>query len=92
MAINCMSADRRGCEIYRRHKSRLYVRAYGNRVACARAPRRITGQYTECVLYARASRRVNVLICIICADRIMGQCINAYYVYILEACQSMEIL
>src|SRR6266536_5437747 len=43
------------------------VRAYGNRVACARAPRRITGQCTECALYARASRRVNALMRIICA-------------------------
>src|SRR6266536_4518452 len=37
----------------------IIVRVYSNRVACARVSRRITGQCTECVLYTRASRRVN---------------------------------
>ena len=45
----------------------VIIRAYGNRITCARAPRRITGQYTEYILYARASRRVNALIRIVYA-------------------------
>ncbi len=49
------------------------IRVYSNRVACARAPRRITGQCTECVLYARVSRRIT------------GQYTDAHYIRTLEA-------
>src|SRR6266498_134108 len=34
------------------------IRVYNNKVACARVPRRITGQYIRCVLYTRVSRRI----------------------------------
>src|SRR6266536_1894341 len=34
------------------------IRVYSNRVACARAPRRITGQCIKCALYTRVSRRI----------------------------------
>src|SRR6266511_5361044 len=54
-------------------KEGVIVRVYSNRVVCVRAPRRITGQCTEYVLYTRVSRRIT------------DQCINTHYIRTLEA-------
>src|SRR6266536_2652620 len=54
------------------------IRIYRNKITCARASRRITGQYTKYALYTRASRRIT------------DQCTDAHYIHTLETCQSMR--